>query len=38
MTDAIEQIAVTYDFKSAKPKAGDLFTSQYLPPADERKF
>ena len=38
MTDAIEQIAVTYEFKSAKPKGSDLFTSQYLPPAAERKF
>ena len=38
MTDAIEQIAVTYEFKSAKPKGADLFTSQYLPPAADRKF
>ncbi|MGM5001418.1 ABC transporter substrate-binding protein [Tardiphaga sp. 538_B7_N1_4] len=38
MTDAIEQIAVTYEFKNPKPKAGDLFTSEYLPLADARKF
>ena len=38
MDAAIDQIAVTYEFKNAKPKAGDLFTSEYLPPAGERKF
>jgi NitT/TauT family transport system substrate-binding protein len=38
MTEAIDQIAVTYDFKNAKPKPSDLFSSDYLPPADERKF
>jgi NitT/TauT family transport system substrate-binding protein len=32
---SIEQIAVTYDF-TAKPKPGDVFTSEYLPPKGER--
>ena len=31
MDQAIEQIAVTYEFKNAKPKGSDLFSSQYLP-------
>ena len=31
------QIALTYDFKN-RPKAEDIFTSQYLPPAAERKL
>jgi NitT/TauT family transport system substrate-binding protein len=34
---SIEQIGVTYDFKN-KPKASDIFTSQYLPPAADRKL
>jgi NitT/TauT family transport system substrate-binding protein len=34
---AIDQIAVTYEFK-AKPKAADIFTSEYLPPAADRKL
>ncbi len=34
---SIEQIAVTYDFKN-KPKAADIFTSEYLPPAADRKI
>jgi NitT/TauT family transport system substrate-binding protein len=34
---SIEQIALTYDFKN-KPKASDIFTSQYLPPASQRKL
>jgi NitT/TauT family transport system substrate-binding protein len=38
MAKAIEQIAVTYEFKNAKPKVADIFTSEYLPPAAERKF
>jgi NitT/TauT family transport system substrate-binding protein len=38
MATAIDQIAVTYDFKNAKPKPLDIFTSEYLPPAAERKF
>ncbi len=38
MAKAIEQIAVTYEFKNAKPKPADIFTSEYLPPQSERKF
>ena len=38
MATAIDQIAVTYDFKNAKPKPLDIFTSEYLPPPAERKF
>lgn len=38
MSDAIDQIAVTYEFKNAKPKPADLFTADYLPPLDQRKF
>ncbi|TCT04244.1 ABC transporter substrate-binding protein [Aquabacter spiritensis] len=38
MTKAIEQIAVTYDFKGPKPAAVDIFVSDYLPPAAERKL
>ena len=34
---SIDQIALTYDFK-ARPKAEDVFTSQYLPPAAERRM
>jgi NitT/TauT family transport system substrate-binding protein len=34
---SIDQIALTYDFKN-RPKAADIFTSQYLPPAAERKL
>ena len=34
---SIEQIAVTYSFKN-KPKAADIFTSEYLPPASERRL
>jgi NitT/TauT family transport system substrate-binding protein len=34
---SIGQIALTYDFK-ARPKAEDIFTSEYLPPAAERKL
>jgi NitT/TauT family transport system substrate-binding protein len=34
---SISQIADTYDFKN-RPKAADIFTSEYLPPAAERKF
>ncbi len=32
---SIDQIAVTYAFK-ARPKAEDVFTAEYLPPAGER--
>ncbi|MBM3572185.1 MAG: ABC transporter substrate-binding protein, partial [Alphaproteobacteria bacterium] len=37
LAKSIEQIAVTYDFK-AKPKAEDIFTSEFLPPVAERKL
>ena len=35
---AIDQIALTYKFKGAKPKPGDIFDASYLPPAADRKF
>lgn len=35
--DAIDQIALTYKFKSAKPKPEDIFDASYLPPAAKRK-
>jgi len=34
---AIEQIALAYKFKAAKPKPQDVFDASYLPPAAERK-
>jgi len=34
---AIEQIALTYSFRSAKPKAQDIFNSSFLPPEAERR-
>jgi NitT/TauT family transport system substrate-binding protein len=34
---SIDQIALTYDFKN-RPKAEDIFTSEYLPSAAERKL
>ena len=34
---SIDQIAVTYVFKN-RPKAADIFTSEYLPPASERRL
>ncbi len=34
---AIEQIALTYKFKTAKPKAEDVFDASYLPAAGDRK-
>jgi NitT/TauT family transport system substrate-binding protein len=37
LTKSIEQIADTYEFKN-KPKAEDIFSSAFLPPASERKF
>jgi NitT/TauT family transport system substrate-binding protein len=37
MAKSIDQIALTYDFKN-RPKAEDIFTSEYLPPASERKL
>lgn len=37
LAKSIEQIGDTYEFK-AKPKAEDIFTSEYLPPAADRKL
>jgi NitT/TauT family transport system substrate-binding protein len=37
LAKSIDQIALTYDFKN-RPKAQDIFTGQYLPPAAERKL
>src|SRR5262249_30737050 len=37
LAKSIDQIALTYDFKN-RPKAADIFTSQYLPPAADRKL
>jgi NitT/TauT family transport system substrate-binding protein len=37
MAKSIDQIALTYDFKN-RPKAEDIFTSEYLPPVSERKL
>jgi NitT/TauT family transport system substrate-binding protein len=37
LAKSIDQIAVTYEFK-ARPKPEDVFTSEYLPPAPERKL
>jgi NitT/TauT family transport system substrate-binding protein len=34
---AIDQIALTYAFKSAMPKASDVFDASFLPPAAERR-
>src|SRR5258705_2149304 len=34
---AIEQIAITYAFKSAKPKAQDIFDASFLPAETERR-
>jgi len=34
---SIDQIADTYEFKN-RPKAADIFTDAFLPPAAERKF
>jgi NitT/TauT family transport system substrate-binding protein len=37
LAKSIDQIALTYEFKN-RPKAEDIFTSEYLPPASERKL
>lgn len=37
LAKSIEQVGITYDFK-AKPTAADIFTSEFLPPASERKM
>jgi NitT/TauT family transport system substrate-binding protein len=34
---SIDQIADTYEFKN-RPTTDELFTSEFLPPASERKF
>jgi NitT/TauT family transport system substrate-binding protein len=38
LTNAIDQIALTYEFKHGKPKASDAFDSSFLPPVAERKM
>ncbi len=35
---AIDQIGLTYKWKSAKPKAEDIFDASYLPSAADRKY
>jgi NitT/TauT family transport system substrate-binding protein len=35
---AIDQIGLTYKWKTAKPKADDIFDASFLPPAADRKF
>lgn len=35
---SIEQIALTYEFKNAKPKSSDIFDASFLPPAADRKM
>ena len=35
---AIDQIAMAYKFKAAKPKLDDVFDSSFLPTLKERKF
>ena len=35
---AVEQIALTYKFKGAKPKPEDVFDPSFLPPRAERKY
>ena len=37
-TRAIEQTALAYKFKAAKPKPEDVFDASFLPPAAERKY
>ena len=37
LAKSIDQIGDTFEFKN-RPKAEDIFTSQYLPPADQRKL
>ena len=34
---SIEQIALTYEFKNPRPKAGDAFDASFLPPAADRR-
>jgi len=35
---AVEQIALTYKFKGAKPKPEDVFDPSFLPSPAERKY
>ena len=35
---AVDQIALAYKFKAAKPKLDDIFDSSFLPPAATRKY
>jgi NitT/TauT family transport system substrate-binding protein len=37
LAKSIDQIADTYEFKN-RPAAADIFTSEFLPPAAERKL
>ena len=37
LAKSIDQIALTYEFKNAKPKAADAFDASFLPPAADRK-
>jgi NitT/TauT family transport system substrate-binding protein len=34
---SIDQIALTYEFKNAKPNPADAFDASFLPPAADRK-
>ncbi|HVZ52725.1 MAG TPA: ABC transporter substrate-binding protein [Pseudolabrys sp.] len=35
---AIDQLALAYKFKNAKPKPEDIFDASYLPPAADRRY
>ena len=35
---AIDQLALAYKFKNAKPKPADIFDASYLPPAEDRRY
>jgi NitT/TauT family transport system substrate-binding protein len=37
LDQSIDQIALTYTFKGAKPKGSDIFDPSFLPPAAQRK-
>jgi NitT/TauT family transport system substrate-binding protein len=37
MAKAIDQIALTYEFKNRKPTAAEAFDASFLPPAADRK-
>jgi NitT/TauT family transport system substrate-binding protein len=37
LAKSIDQIALTYDFKN-RPKPEDIFSSEFLPPAADRKL